>query len=52
MLPLQQGALLFNSDKYEKLSRAKFSTIENSGHEVNINNPKGLAKAMEALNVV
>ena len=36
----------------EKLSRAKFSTIENSGHEVNINNPKGLAKAMEALNVV
>ena len=36
----------------EKLSRAKFSTIENSGHEVNINNPKGLAKAMEGLNVV
>ena len=36
----------------EKLSRAKFSTIKNSGHEVNINNPKGLAKAMEELNVV
>ena len=36
----------------EKLSRAKFSTIENSGHEVNINNPKGLAKAMEELNIV
>ena len=36
----------------ENVSRAKFSTIENSGHEVNINNPKGLAKAMEALNVV
>lgn len=36
----------------EKLSRAKFSTIDNSGHEVNINNPKELAKAMENLNVV
>lgn len=36
----------------EKLSRAKFSTIENSGHEVNIDNPNGLAKAMEELNVV
>ena len=36
----------------EKLSRAKFSTIENSGHEVNIDNPKGLAKIMENLNVV
>lgn len=35
----------------EKLSRAKFSTIENSGHEVNIDNPNGLAKAIEALNV-
>ena len=33
----------------EKLSRAKFSTIENSGHEVNIDNPEGLAKAMEEL---
>ena len=33
----------------EKLSRAKFSTIENSGHEVNIDNPNGLAKAMEEL---
>ena len=36
----------------EKLSRAKFSTIENSGHEVNIDNPNGLAKAMEELNIV
>lgn len=36
----------------EKLSRAKFSMIENSGHEVNIDNPEGLAKAMEELNVV
>lgn len=36
----------------EKLSRAKFSTIENSRHEVNIDNPKGLAKAMKELNVV
>lgn len=36
----------------EKLSRAKFSTIENSGHEVNIDNPKGLAKIIEKLNVV
>lgn len=36
----------------ERLSRAKFSTIENSGHEVNIDNPKGLAKIIEKLNVV
>lgn len=36
----------------EKLPRAKFSTIENSGHEVNIDNPKGLAKIIEKLNVV
>lgn len=36
----------------KKLSRAKFSTIKNSGHEVNIDNPNGLAKAMEELNVV
>lgn len=35
----------------EKLSRAKFSMIENSGHEVNIDNPNGLVKAIEALNV-
>lgn len=36
----------------EKLSKAKFDTIANSGHEVNIDNPKGLAKAIEELNVV
>ena len=30
----------------EKLPDAKFSTIENSGHEVNIDNPHGLAKTM------
>lgn len=30
-----------------KLPMAKFSTIEKSGHEVNIDNPKGLAKVME-----
>ena len=36
----------------EKLSRAKFSMIENSGHEVNIDNPKELAKIIEKLNVV
>ena len=35
----------------EKLPRATFSMIKNSGHEVNIDNPNGLAKAMEALNV-
>ena len=33
----------------EKLSKAKFSIIANSGHEVNIDNPKGLAKAIEDL---
>ena len=31
----------------EKLPNARFSTVENSGHEVNIDNPNGLAKAME-----
>lgn len=31
----------------EKMANAKFSTIENSGHEVNTDNPHGLAKAME-----
>lgn len=36
----------------EKLPRAKFSTIENSGHEINIDNPKGLVKIIEKLNVV
>lgn len=30
----------------EKLPDAKFGTIKNSGHEVNIDNPHGLAKAM------
>lgn len=33
----------------EKLPNAKFITVENSGHEVNIDNPQGLAKAMEML---
>ena len=36
----------------KKLSKSKFSIIENSGHEVNIDNPDGLAKAMEELSVV
>lgn len=36
----------------EKLSKARFSTIENSGHEVNIDNPNGLAKAMEELYII
>lgn len=31
----------------EKLSKAKFSTIENARHEVNIDNPQGLVKTME-----
>ncbi len=31
----------------EKLSKAKFSMIHNSGHEVNIDNPNELAKAIE-----
>ena len=31
----------------EKLPNAEFDTIENSGHEVNVDNPQGLAKAME-----
>lgn len=31
----------------EKLPNAKFMMIENSGHEVNIDNPQGLAKIME-----
>ena len=31
-----------------KISRARFSTIENSGHEVNIDNPKGVAMAMKS----
>lgn len=30
----------------KKLRNAKFSTIKNSGHEVNIDNPQGLAKTM------
>ena len=36
----------------EKFSKARFSTIENSGHEVNIDNPNGLAKAMEELYII
>ena len=36
----------------EKLSKAKFSTIEISGHEVNIDNPNGLAKAMKELYII
>lgn len=36
----------------EKLSKARFSTIENSGHEVNIDNPNGLAKAMKELYII
>ena len=32
-----------------ELPNAKFSTIDNSGHEVNVDNPQGLAKAMEML---
>ena len=31
----------------EKMPNAKFATIESSGHEVNIDNPQGLAKMME-----
>lgn len=31
----------------EKLSNAKFSTVSNSGHEVNVDNPQGLANVME-----
>lgn len=31
----------------EKLPNAKFSTIGSSGHEVNVDNPQGLANAME-----
>lgn len=36
----------------EKLSRAKFGIIAHSGHEVNIDNPNGLAKAMEKLKIM
>lgn len=36
----------------EKLSKARFSTIENSGYEVNIDNPNGLAKAMKELYII
>ena len=32
-----------------ELPNAKFSTINNSGHEVNLDNPQGLANAMEML---
>ena len=30
-----------------KLTNAKFITIDHSGHEVNMDNPEGLAKAIE-----
>lgn len=33
----------------ENLPNAKFMTIENSGHEVNIDDPQGLAKAIEEM---
>lgn len=36
----------------ERLSKARFRTVENSGHEVNLDNPKGLAQAMEELYTV
>ena len=32
---------------FKKLPNAKFSTVNDSGHEVNIDNPQGLAMAME-----
>ena len=32
---------------FKKLPNAKFSTVDDSGHEVNIDNPQGLAMAME-----
>ena len=32
-----------------ELPNAKFSTIDNSGHKVNVDNPQGLANAMEML---
>ena len=32
-----------------ELPNAKFSMIDNSGHEVNVDNPQGLAKAMDML---
>lgn len=32
-----------------ELPNAKFSTVDNSGHEVNVDNPQGLANAMEML---
>ena len=31
----------------QKLKNAKYDTVSNSGHEVNIDNPQGLAKAFE-----
>lgn len=33
----------------KELPNAKFSTIDNSGHEVNVDNPQGLANSMEML---
>lgn len=32
-----------------ELPNAKFSTVDNSGHEVNVDNPQGLANAMKML---
>ena len=31
----------------QKLQNGKYDTVSNSGHEVNIDNPQGLAKAFE-----
>ena len=31
----------------ERLSRARFGMVDNAGHEVNMDNPKGLAKAIQ-----
>lgn len=36
----------------EKISGSEFRTIANSGHEVNTDNPEGLAEAMKEWNVV
>ena len=31
----------------ERLSRARFGMVDNAGYEVNMDNPKGLAKAIQ-----
>ena len=36
-----------NRKAAEKLQNAEFRLVEKSGHEVNVDNPKGLAKVME-----